>query len=43
MDDDDVDSNLFFDRVYCANPQVRSVVGMFRKDPTICDYSDLLR
>lgn len=21
MDDDDVDSNLFFDRVYCANPQ----------------------
>lgn len=29
MDDDDVDSNLFFDRVYCANPQVRifSLVG----------------
>lgn len=22
MEDDDVDSNLFFDRVYCANPQV---------------------
>lgn len=22
MDDDDVDSNLFFDRVHCANPQV---------------------
>lgn len=22
MDDDDQDSTLFFDRVYCANPQV---------------------
>lgn len=22
MEDDDQDSNLFFDRVYCANPQV---------------------
>lgn len=27
MEDDDQDSNLFFDRVYCANPQVTGEGG----------------
>jgi len=31
MEDDDQDSNLFFDRVYCANPQVRKKAARCRR------------
>lgn len=31
MDDDDQDSTLFFDRVYCANPQVGTLYKCFDK------------
>lgn len=33
MEDDDVDSNLFFDRVYCANPQVGLAFMASEVDP----------